>query len=150
MKIIADHIQAEPVDRRDLGPGKKRFLPLQPFVSRVLQDPLRQSLPDPFPHLGRGRFGKRGDQQTVRVHRMFRIRDQGQDPLHQHRRLAGTRGGRHQQIFFSGVDDLFLVLCPYDAHPCSSFIFSQTSSRSMGCRRRFSHPSSFRSKPQTL
>ncbi len=155
MKIIPDHIEAEAVNRGDLRPGHQRLLSLKPLVPRVFLKSGKKRLPDPLLHLPCRRSRKGGNQQPVHIHRMSLISNQRQDPLHQHRCLAGTCGCRHQKIFPSGIDHLFLIFRPCHTHISSSCFAcccrcSHISIRSIGRSLRFSHPSTFRSNPQTL
>ena len=93
MKVIADHIQTESMDRSDLCPMHQRFLSLQPFIMRILLQPLAQCLSNSFLHLPGCCFGECGDQQSIHIHRVLLICDQGDDPFHKHCCLARTGCG---------------------------------------------------------
>ena len=86
---IADHIQAERMNRRHGRAGQQRQLPAQPLplgCADIARYRLQQFLLDLFLHLPRGCFGKRHDQN------MLDVQLTGDDPLDdafgQHRGLA--------------------------------------------------------------
>ena len=150
MKIISNHIETEAMNRRDLRAVYQCFLPLKPFISRILFQPFRERPADTLPHLPGCRFGKCSDQKSVHIHRMLCIRNQRKNPLYKNCCLAGTGCCRNQQIGISCINDLLLILRPCHTHDSSSSSFFHTSARSNGSRRRFSQPSRRLSNPQIL
>ena len=149
VKIVLDHIGAEPVDGADSGMMQQSALPLEMFVVRIFQQPLFQCSADALLHLSRGGLGKSDYQQPVNVRGMPGIRHPGEDPLHQHRRLAGTGGSAYQNVSVPKADSLFLFFCPFVSHhSASSLICFRTSSSDFFRILRYSKPGSLWSNPQ--
>ena len=119
VEIIADHVLAEAVDGGDLGVVDQRLLPLQMLVFRIGQKPLLQGQAHPLPHLRRSGLREGHYQQAVHIHRLLSLQiaaDDRQDPLHQHRRLAGAGRCGHQHVFIPDINHPSLFFRPGYAH----------------------------------
>ena len=91
VEVLPGQPQAEAVERGDGRPSQEGQLPAQPRVLGPFGQGFLQPVPDPFLHLGGGGLGEGDHQQPVDLHRFPRVEEAPDDPLHQHRGLAGTR-----------------------------------------------------------
>ena len=116
MKMLPNHRKAEAVDGGDLRAVDQGRLTLQMHVLRPVFQLLFNGSPDPFLHLrGRG-LCKCNDQETVHIHRMVRICQDPDDPLHQHRCFSRACCRGYQDIPVPQFDHLFLFLGPLYSH----------------------------------
>ena len=123
VKMFPHDMQAEAVDRRDLGKLNQDCLLLKMFIFRLrFQFFLNRRL-DPLPHLRRCRPGKSHDKQAVYVLRVLPLRDHLDDPLNQPRGLAASGRCRHQEAFLPPLNYLLLFPGPIYCH-FSPFPFS--------------------------
>ena len=90
MEMIPDHGEAEAVDRRDGGAVDQGRLLLQPCVPGAFPELVLDRGPDPLFHLRCRCLRKCHDEQAVHIHGMRFLCEPPDDPLHEHRRLAGT------------------------------------------------------------
>ena len=81
--VSFDHLQAETVDRGDLGMMHQCQLFLQMCIARIFFQSFLKSHPDALPHLGCRRVRKSQHQEPVDIRRVFSLCDQSEDPLHQ-------------------------------------------------------------------
>ena len=88
VKMAAQYLQTEAVDRRDLRVVDQYELALQVFIVRLLLRPHLKRIPDPLAHLCRRRIRKRHDEEPVNIHRMHRRSHHLQNTSHQHSRLS--------------------------------------------------------------
>ena len=109
-KIVVQQKGTEAVDRRDLRRVEQRLLPLQMPVFRILLQPVADGLRNALPHLGCRRARECHNEQPVNIHRILLVRDQPDDALDEHRRLAASGRCGDQNVMPPRVDHL-LLLC---------------------------------------
>ena len=112
VKIILNHHTAETVYRGYLRHRNEHQLPLQLLILRLFLECVLERPLEPLFHLCRRRPCKSHDKKFVNIDRVVSVQNPGQNPFHQHCRLAGARCRRHKNITISQINDLLLLLRP--------------------------------------
>ncbi len=116
MKMLPDHGKTEAVDGSDLRAVDQGRLTLQMHILWPVFQLLFNGTPDPFLHLRSRGLRKCDDQETVHIHRMVRIRQKPDDPLHQHRCFSRACRRGYQDIPVPQFDHFFLFPGPLYSH----------------------------------
>ena len=125
--IVAMHdLQREFVERADVRPADQRQLGAD-AVPAVAGDAFFGQLPvqilvDALLHLRRGSVRIRDDQHVLQADVL--VQQQFRHALHEHGRLAGSRGSGNQEALMPPVDRIFLLLCPFRSG-VGHIVFSQ-------------------------
>ena len=107
LKVLAQQVAAEPVQRGDARAGERHHLFAQ---RRILPRGLAERLADALAHFARRRVGERDDQH---VFNRAALAHELHDALHQHGRLARARRRADDQAVSPVGDGVALLLCPF-------------------------------------
>ena len=107
LKVLAQQVAAEPVQRGDARAGERHHLFAQ---RRILPRGLAERLADALAHFTRRRVGERDDQH---VFNRAALAHELHDALHQHGRLARARRRADDQAVPPVGDGVALLLCPF-------------------------------------